>query len=44
MAKVTVGHHPEMSKMDAFQIFQNHFAGKYTVVPPEAPCGRRSAS
>ncbi len=42
MAKVTVGYHPQMRKTDAIEIFQNHFAGKYAVVPPEGPSGRRS--
>jgi len=31
MAKVIVGHHPELTKEDAMEVFRRHFAGKYEV-------------
>lgn len=31
MAKVTVGHHPELTKEGAMEVFERHFADKYEV-------------
>jgi hypothetical protein len=31
MAKVIIGHHPELAAEDAMKIFQSHFAGKYEI-------------
>jgi hypothetical protein len=31
MAKVTVGHHPELTLEEAMKVFQRHFTGKYVV-------------
>lgn len=31
MAKVIIGHHPELTPQDAMKVFERHFAGKYEV-------------
>lgn len=31
MAKVIVGHHPDLTPQDAMEVFERHFAGKYEV-------------
>lgn len=33
MAVVTIGHHPELTKEEVFNIFQRHFGDRYTLEP-----------
>ena len=34
MAKVIIGHHPELTAKDVMDIFQRQFAGKYELYIP----------
>lgn len=36
MAVATVGHHPELTKEETFEIFQRHFGDKYEVYPEDS--------
>lgn len=38
MAKITIGHHPELTPQGLISIFEKHFAGKYEIIPtPRQP-------
>jgi hypothetical protein len=38
MAKITIGHHPELTGKDVISIFEKHFADKCQIVPtPRQP-------
>ncbi len=37
MAKVVVGHHPELTAEGAMKVFQSHLAGKYEIYKTKTP-------
>ena len=38
MAKIAIGHHPELTAEDVISIFERHFGDKYEIVPtPRQP-------